>query len=118
MKPVLNLTTLFLVFVLSGFPVAAQEHVDIPLPAYDPPPRASHHSETSTDEPSGAPRKTHAQPKVSTRSHSKPQAKKSRRTHRKKQNKSNKKSRNKKKSKKKKKRKSRHHGFFHWPWQH
>src|ERR1700733_13905019 len=116
MKPAL--TSLLFAFVLPLVPIFAQEHVDIPLPAYDPPPRASHHSETSTDEPSGAPRKTHAQPKVSTRSHSKPQAKKSRRTHRKKQNKSKKKSRNKKKSKNKKKRKSRHHGFFHWPWQH
>jgi hypothetical protein len=118
MKPVQTLTTLFLAFVLSGFPVAAQEHVDVPLPPYDPPPKASHHSETSAAEPSGAPRKAHARPKVSKRSHSKPQAKKNSSTHRKKQNKSKKKSKPKKKSKHKKKSKSRHHGFFHWPWQH
>jgi hypothetical protein len=118
MKPVLTLTTLFFAFFFSGFPVFAQEHVDVPLPAYDPPPKASHHSETSTDQRAGAPQKAHAQPKVSTRSHSKPQPKKSSSTHRKKQSTSKKKSKSKSKSKKKSKSKSRHHSFFHWPWQH
>ena len=40
------LTTLLLTFVLARLPVAAQEHVDVPLPPYDPPPPVSHHSET------------------------------------------------------------------------
>src|SRR5277367_1829670 len=112
MKPVLTLTILFFAFVLSGFPVAAQEHVDVPLPPYDPPPKASHHSETSPEQPSRAPQKTHAKPKVSKRSQAKPKAKKSSSSYRKKQSKST------KKSKKKKKSKSHHHSFFHWPWQH
>jgi hypothetical protein len=110
MKPVLTLTILFFAFVLSGFPVAAQEHVDVPLPPYDPPPKASHHSETYTDQPSRTPQKTHAKPKVSTQPHAKPKTKSSS-SHRKKQNNSKKKSKNRKKSK------SRHHSFFHWPWQ-
>jgi hypothetical protein len=113
MKPVLTLTTLFFAFVLSGFPVAAQEHVDVPLPPYDPPPKASHHSETYTDQPARAPRKTQAKPKASTRPSAKPKAKKSSSSHRKKQSKSKKKSKNKNKSKS-----HHHHSFFHWPWQH
>ena len=64
MKPVLILTILFFAFVLSRFPAAAQEHVDVPLPPYDPPPAASHHSESHLISLTCSP-KAHAKPKVS-----------------------------------------------------
>jgi hypothetical protein len=37
-----------------GFHAAAQEHVDVPLPPYDPPPTVSHHSESHAVQPSRA----------------------------------------------------------------
>jgi hypothetical protein len=119
MKPVLILTILLFAFVLSRFPAAAQEHVDVPLPPYDPPPAVSHHSESHLEQPPRVSRQAHTKPQASTRSQAKPKAsprpkakpkaKKSSSTHHKKQS----------KSKKKSKSKSHHrHGFFHWPWQH
>ena len=74
MKPVLTLTILFFAFVSSWLPAAAQEHVDVPLPPYDPPPAASHHSESHLDQSPGVSQETHAKPKVSARPHAKPKA--------------------------------------------
>src|ERR1700722_4065672 len=50
MKPALTLTFLLFAFILPLTPISAQEHVDVPLPAYDPPPQVSHHSEPHPDQ--------------------------------------------------------------------
>ena len=41
----------FFAFVLAIVSVDAQEHVDVPLPPYDPPPTVPHHSQSSSDNP-------------------------------------------------------------------
>jgi hypothetical protein len=75
MKPglALTLTTLFLAF--GGFRAVSQEHVDVPLPPYDPPPTVSHHHNSQYEAapvPSRTTRKqSHSVPK---RSFSKPKA--------------------------------------------
>src|SRR5580704_17384525 len=74
MKPVLTLTALLFASVLSGLPASAQEHVDVPLPPYDPPPAASHHSESHLHAPPRVPQDTHAKPKASARPLAKPKA--------------------------------------------
>src|ERR1700722_13928090 len=108
MKPALTLTTLFFAIVLPRFPAAAQEHVDVPLPPYDPPPSASHHRETHDEQPPRVSRKARPQATVAPRPHSPP------------------KKRNVKSSQhnhhphhphQRRVRHRRHH-FFHWPWQH
>src|SRR5271168_3276536 len=107
MKFALTLTALFFAFVLSGLHVAAQEHVDVPLPPYDPPPPASHHSETHDDQAPRVSRQSHSQSAVSPRPHSPPKApalKSSR--HPPRHHGSHDRHRR------------RRHSFFHWPWQH
>jgi hypothetical protein len=103
-KPALTLIALFLAFVLLAFSVHAQEHVDVPLPPYDPPPPASHHRETRDEQPPSVSRQTPSQPTVHARPHSQPEThhvKKSQNHHH-------------------PRRHARHrrHSFFHWPWQH
>jgi hypothetical protein len=122
MKPVLTLTTLLFAVVLSGLPLAAQEHVDVPLPPYDPPPAASHRSESHLRQPPGVSQEAHAKPKVSARPQAKPKvsprpkakfnANKGSNSHHKNQNK------NKSHHHSRSHSRHRHQGFFHWPWQH
>src|SRR5580698_1835454 len=63
MKPAL--TSLLFAFVLPIVPISAQEHVDVPLPAYDPPPKASHHSESEPDQAPHAARQSRSPAKAS-----------------------------------------------------
>ena len=56
MKPALASTALFCALVLPMFPVTAQEHVDVPLPPYDPPPTVSHHNDTHNVQAKGVSR--------------------------------------------------------------
>jgi hypothetical protein len=104
MKPTLSLTALFFAFVLPGFRLAAQEHVDVPLPPYDPPPPSSRHSQTHDAQPPRVSQQTHSRPMVSPRPHVQPKAHDVKSSphhphhHR---------------------RHVRHrHSFFQWPWQH
>jgi hypothetical protein len=114
MKFASTLTLFLCAFIFPGFPVAAQEHVDVPLPAYDPPPAASHHSETRDDQPPRVSRPSHSAPKVSRpvrststapRSHAPAKKRKvtSSRQHQ---------------SHPSHHTRHRRHRFFHWPWQH
>src|ERR1700719_4217208 len=73
MKNALTFTALLFVFVLTGQPVVAQEHVDVPLPAYDPPPPASHHSEAQPDQPARASHHAKSAAKVSKKAPSPPE---------------------------------------------
>ena len=74
MKNALTFTALLFAFVLTGQPVVAQEHVDVPLPAYDPPPPASHHSEAQPDQPARASHQAKSAAKVSKKAPSPPDA--------------------------------------------
>jgi hypothetical protein len=103
-KPALTLTVLFLVLVLPGFSVNAQEHVDVPLPPYDPPPPASHHKETPDEQSPRASRQTPAQPTVHSRPHSRPETHHVKKSHDHHHH--------------RRRAKHRGHSFFHWPWQH
>jgi hypothetical protein len=106
MKPALTLTALCVAFVLPSFPVAAQEHVDVPLPPYDPPPAASHHRETQSDQSLRAPRPSNSPPpKASRQPHSESNrhiAKKPGQNHHYHQ----------------KRKHHRRHKSFRWPWEH
>src|ERR1700676_3367138 len=109
MKPALTLTTLFFIFVLPRFPVAAQEHVDVPLPPYDPPPTVSHHRETQPDQPprspnrqSLSPSKVSRQPHAPAKGHTVQNPKHKRYSH----------------HHPRRRPRSRRHSFFRWPWQH
>ena len=59
MKPAFTLTMIIL--VSAAFPAPAQEHVDVPLPPYDPPPTVSHHGETHDDQSAHVPQNAHSQ---------------------------------------------------------
>jgi hypothetical protein len=121
MKPAVTLAALFFVLVLPRAPLSAQEHVDVPLPAYDPPPPASKHREAreaNPDQPPRVARPNHSPSKAAPRrpapakatstkgsSHSRPhyQARSHSQHHHSRHG-----------------RRSRHrrHSFFHWPWEH
>jgi hypothetical protein len=103
-KPALTLTVFFLVLVLPGFSVNAQEHVDVPLPPYDPPPPASHHKEAPEEQAPRVSRQTPSQPTVHSRSHSQPETHHAKKTH--------------DHHHYRRHAKHRRHSFFHWPWQH
>src|ERR1700733_12808925 len=109
MKPAVTLTSLLFPFVLPIVPFSAQEHVAVPLPAYDPPPKVSHHSEPDSDQAPHTARQSRSPAKASP-GHPSPSKGRSvnsssphhsyhRPGHR---------------------RHVRHrrHSFFHWPWQH
>jgi hypothetical protein len=109
MKPTLTLTALFFAFVLPRVSGFAQEHVDVPLPPYDPPPPASHHREVQSAEPPRVSQKSHSPAKVSSRRPSLSQGravKNSKRSH------SHHRPRHRRQAR------HRRHSFFHWPWQH
>src|ERR1700681_4613161 len=74
MKIAQTITALLFAFVLTGQPVVAQEHVDVPLPAYDPPPPASLHSEAQPDQPARASHQAKSAAKVSKKAPSPPDA--------------------------------------------
>src|SRR5260370_7161531 len=59
MKPAFTLMMIF--FLSAAFPARAQEHVDVPLPPYDPPPTVSHHGENHGDQSEHVPQKAHSQ---------------------------------------------------------
>jgi hypothetical protein len=104
MRPALTLTAFYFAFALPRFPIAAQEHVDVPLPPYDPPPPASHHGETHDDQPPRVSRQTHSQSRVSPRPHSQPKARNVKSSHDHHHHRRHV--------------RPRRHSFFHWPWQH
>jgi hypothetical protein len=101
----LTLTAFYFGFALPRFPVAAQEHVDVPLPPYDPPPPASHHSETHDDQPPRVSRQTHSQSRVSPRPHPQPKVRHVKSSHHPQHH-------------HRRNVPPRRHSFFHWPWQH
>ena len=103
-RPAPTLAALFLAFVLSGFRVNAQEHVDVPLPPYDPPPPSSHHRETRDERSPSVSRQTPSQPTIHARPHSQPDTHHVKKSH----------------DHHHHRRHARHrrHSFFHWPWQH
>jgi hypothetical protein len=89
--------TLMIFFFLSVvFRASAQEHVDVPLPPYDPPPVVSHHGEHPDDESAHVPEQAHAFRRTPNGEHRKKSADPhDRRIHR----------------------RNKHHSHFHWPWQ-
>jgi hypothetical protein len=89
----------------------AQEHVDVPLPPYDPPPTISHHSQSRHDEPirgTENPRtyRHHPEPSKATPAKEKKQSYSNR----------NLKGTKPHSTRNQDRRHSRKH--FHWPWQH
>jgi hypothetical protein len=97
MKSAFTLT--MMLFVAAALPALPQEHVDVPLPPYDPPPIVSHHRESHDDQSEQASQKAHSQrrtPQGDHRTKSHHADPHDPRIHR----------------------RNRHHGHFHWPWQH
>ena len=98
MKPALSPTMIYFAWAALT-PALAQEHVDVPLPPYDPPPTVSHHGENHNDESVHTSRNAYPQRQTlkgerrTKSSHSDPRD--HRNHHRR-----------------------RSHGHFHWPWQH
>jgi len=98
MKPALSLTMIYLASAALS-PAQAQEHVDVPLPPYDPPPTVSHHGENHDDQSVHTSRNDHSQRQAlkggrrTKSSHADPPDHRNHHRHRK-------------------------HGHFHWPWQH
>src|ERR1700727_2370050 len=109
MKPALTLTSLLYAIILPMAPIHAQEHVDVPLPAYDPPPKVSHHSEAHPDQPPRAARQSHTPVKVSS---GHPSSTKGRTI------KSSSPGHSYHRPPHRRHVRHRRHSFFHWPWQH
>src|SRR5271167_1092728 len=97
MKPAFTLTMIIL--MSAAFPAPAQEHVDVPLPPYDPPPTVSRHGENHDDQSAHVPQKAHSLHRAPPGDHRTKSSHAVPHDHR-------------------RHRRNRHHGFFHWPWEH
>src|ERR1700730_7041208 len=97
MKPAFTLTMIIL--VSAAFPAPAQEHVDVPLPPYDPPPTVSHHGENHDDQSAHAPQNAHSQHRTPQGDHRTKSSHADPHDHR-------------------RHRRNKHHNHFHWPWEH
>jgi hypothetical protein len=118
MKAALKLTALFFAFVLPRAPLSAQEHVDVPLPPYDPPPPASHHGEAHPDQPQPVARPTQSPSKASPR---RPSPAKARIVKRSSHPRSHYHAHSHSQHPHPRHRRQvrhRRHSFFHWPWEH
>src|SRR6478752_6010315 len=65
MKPAFTLGLISVLLAAMPFSALAQEHVDVPLPPYDPPPTASHRRDNQNDQPAPVPPKSHTQKRTS-----------------------------------------------------